>query len=73
MLMFLIAGFIGGTIRGVLGILKYIYSYKNVPMKWNYFTGTAFVSGLIGLVFVLMVEELEVVFSEWKKYLRQLL
>jgi len=62
MYIFFIAGFIGGIIRGVVGILKYIYSYKDVQMKWGYFTGTAVVSGLIGLVSAWVIHELGVAF-----------
>ena len=59
---FFIAGFVGGLIRGVIGILKYIYSYKDVPIKWGYFIGTATVSGLIGLTAAWIVQELGMAF-----------
>jgi len=62
MTIFFIAGFFGGIIRGVVGILKYIYSYKDVQMKWGYFTGTAVVSGLIGLAAAWIIQELGVAF-----------
>ena len=62
MFIFFIAGFIGGAIRGIVGILKYISSYKDVQIKWGYFTGTATVSGLIGMTAAWIVRELGVAF-----------
>jgi len=60
--MFFIAGFLGGVIRGVVGILKYVLSYKDVKIQWAYFGGLATVSGLIGLVAAWVVQELGVAF-----------
>jgi len=48
MVTFFIAGFIGGAIRGIVGIIKYILSYKDVKIRWLYFGGITAVSGLIG-------------------------
>ena len=62
MLIFFAAGFAGGLIRGVVGILKYIYSYKDVPIKWGYFIGTATVSGLVGLTAAWITQELGIAF-----------
>ena len=62
MTIFFIAGFAGGLIRGVIGILKYIYSYKDVPVKWGYFISTATISGLIGLAAAWIVQELGMAF-----------
>ena len=62
MLIFFIAGFVGGVIRGIVGIIKYIYSYKDVEMKWGYFIGTSTVSGLIGLVSAYVIYELGLAF-----------
>jgi hypothetical protein len=47
---FFIAGFIGGLVRGILGVTKYTLSYKDVKMQWGYFSSTALLSGLIGMV-----------------------
>ncbi len=60
--MFFVAGFVGGVIRGAVGILKYTLSYKDVQMRWGYFTGTAVVSGLIGLTAAWIVQEMGVAF-----------
>jgi len=46
----LIAGFIGGAIRGIFGFIKHQYSYKNVGFKAPYFFLMAFLSGVVGLV-----------------------
>ena len=59
---FFLAGFLGGAIRGVIGILKYVLSYKDIKIKWLYFGGIAMVSGLIGLTSAWIVQELGVTF-----------
>jgi hypothetical protein len=46
----LIAGFGGGLVRGMIGYLKYQYSYKNVGFNLPYFFGMIFLSGIIGLL-----------------------
>ncbi len=46
----LIAGFIGGAIRGIFGFVKHQYSYKNVGFKAPYFFLMVFLSGIVGLV-----------------------
>jgi len=45
----LVAGFVGGFIRGIVGYLKYQFNYKNVPFKWNYFLMMTVLSGVVGL------------------------
>lgn len=62
MQMFFIAGFLGGVIRGVVGIIKYTFSYKDVKMQWSYFGSSALISGLIGLTAAWIVKELGVAF-----------
>ncbi|MDP2930025.1 MAG: hypothetical protein Q8N56_00230 [bacterium] len=46
----LIAGFGGGAVRGLVGFLKYYYSYKNTPFNILYFFATSFLSGVVGLL-----------------------
>ena len=46
----LIAGFVGGAIRGIFGFIKHQYSYKNVGFKAPYFFLMVFLSGIVGLV-----------------------
>jgi len=44
----LIAGFVGGAIRGIFGFIKYQYSYKNVGFDIGYFFLMIFLSGIVG-------------------------
>lgn len=44
-----LAGFAGGVIRGIVGFIKYQYSYKNVSFKWWYFLLMVGISGIVGL------------------------
>jgi len=46
----LIAGFGGGFVRGLIGYLKYQYSYKSVPFNMYYFFAMMFLSGIIGVL-----------------------
>ena len=48
MITFIIAGFIGGILRGAVGISKYMRSYKDVTIRPWYFAGMALLSGIIG-------------------------
>lgn len=45
---FVIAGIIGGLLRGGLGVAKYSLSYKDVNLRPWYFGGTVALSGIIG-------------------------
>jgi hypothetical protein len=63
MFIFFLAGFIGGTIRGIVGIIKYTLSYKDVKMQWGYFSGTALVSGLIGMTAAWIIQDMGVAFE----------
>lgn len=45
----LLAGFTGGIVRGLVGYIKYVSSYKNVTFKWPYFLSVIVGSGIIGL------------------------
>jgi hypothetical protein len=46
----LIAGLVGGLLRGLVGWLKYQMSYKDVPFRPLYLSTTVLVSGLVGLL-----------------------
>jgi len=59
---FFLFGFLGGIIRGTVGIVKYTQSYKDVEIRTGYFLGTVVVSGLIGLLSAWVVEDLGVSF-----------
>lgn len=66
MLIFFFAGFLGGAIRGLLGIVKHTLSYKDVKMRWGYFGSLAFISGFIGLISSWIIRELGIAFLEVK-------
>ena len=54
----LIAGFLGGVVRGLIGFIKHQFSYKNVPFRPKYFIGMMIVSGLVGMVATIAIKEL---------------
>jgi len=64
MITFFLAGFLGGAIRGILGIIKHTLSYKDVKMRWAYFGSLAFVSGFVGLASAWAIQELGISFLE---------
>ncbi len=61
---FLFAGFLGGIIRGAVGLVKYTTSYKDVDVRPYYFGGTVLVSGLIGFVAAFVVHDMGISFLE---------
>ncbi len=61
---FLIAGFLGGLLRGGVGLTKYMTSYKDVEIRPYYFTGIVLFSGIIGYVSALIASDLAEVFLE---------
>ena len=63
MFIFFLSGFIGGVIRGIVGIIKYTLSYKDVQIKWWYFGGVTLISGLIGLAVAWAILELGLTFE----------
>jgi len=63
MTIFFLAGFLGGAIRGVIGIVKYALSYKDVKIKWLYFGSLSAVSGLIGMTAAWIIQDMGVGFE----------
>ena len=53
----LIAGFGGGMIRGLVGFIKHQYSYKNVEFNLPYFFSMVFMSGAVGIIVAVVVNE----------------
>ena len=53
----LIAGFGGGAIRGLVGYIKHQFSYKNVGFKLPYFFGMIFISGIVGVIVAMAINE----------------
>jgi len=61
---FLIAGFGGGAIRGLVGFTKHQFAYKNVEFNMSYFLAMMSISGVIGLLSAIVVKELGLSFME---------
>lgn len=59
----LLSGFLGGTVRGLVGFIKHQLSYKNVGFNIKYFTGMTILSGLIGLAAAIAVKEIGLTLS----------
>ncbi len=59
---FFFFGFLGGVIRGTVGLVKYIQSYKDVEIRPAYFASTVGVSGLIGLAAAWITHDLGISF-----------
>jgi len=53
-----IAAFGGGILRGLVGFIKYQFSYKEVKFRPYYFLGMMFISGIIGTVAATAVKEI---------------
>jgi hypothetical protein len=55
----IIAGFGGGTVRGLVGFLKKdsSYSYKKPSFNLPYFLMMAFISGIVGLLAAVAIKE----------------
>ncbi len=59
---FFFFGFLGGVIRGTVGIIKYVQSYKDVEIKPRYFTGSVLISGFIGMICAWIIQDMGVSF-----------
>ncbi|KKS21662.1 MAG: hypothetical protein UU81_C0071G0004 [Microgenomates group bacterium GW2011_GWC1_41_8] len=53
----IIAAFGGGILRGLVGFVKYQFSYKEVKFRLFYFLGMMFISGTIGAVAAISIKE----------------
>ena len=58
----LLAGLIGGALRGLVGFIKYQTSYKHVPFRPFYFAGMVGVSGVVGFLAAWVTRELGITF-----------
>ena len=58
MLSIVVAAFGGGILRGLVGFIKYQFSYKEVKFRPYYFLGMMAVSGIIGIVATLAIREI---------------
>jgi len=61
-MIFVLAGFLGGVIRGVMGLTKYVLSYKDVPFRPAYFIGMMLLSGGIGATAAWVTQDLGISF-----------
>lgn len=59
---FFIAGFVGGVLRGAVGLIKYSMSYKDVTIRPWYFAGMVVISGIIGATAAWIVHDLGIEF-----------
>jgi peptidoglycan/LPS O-acetylase OafA/YrhL len=59
---FFIFGFMGGILRGIVGLIKYSNSYKDVEIRPWYFTGMVVLSGFLGAVAAWVVHDLGIDF-----------
>ena len=58
MISIVVAAFGGGILRGLVGFVKYQFSYKEVKFRPYYFLAMMFVSGIIGTVATLAIREI---------------
>lgn len=58
MTLIFVSAFSGGVLRGLVGFVKYQFSYKEVKFRPRYFLGTMFLSGAVGLLATLAVKEM---------------
>ncbi len=63
---FLFAGFLGGLLRGAMGLFKYITSYKDVEIRPFYFISMIALSGIVGYVSALIAMDAAEVFLDIK-------
>jgi len=58
----LIAAFGGGFVRGLVGFIKHQFSYKNVKFDLSYFIGMMFMSGMVGLLSAVAINQIGLTF-----------
>jgi len=54
----LLAGFLGGITRGLVGFIKHQFAYRKVPFNFPYFISMSALSGIIGMSSALVVSSL---------------
>ena len=59
----IIAGFVGGLVRGLVGFIKNQYRFKSAPFKPWYFLGMMLLSGFVGLVAAWIAKDLKISFG----------
>lgn len=66
-MMFFFFGFLGGIIRGIVGLIKYTQAYKDVQVKPWYFGATMAISGVIGIICAWVTNDLGIAFLGLEK------
>lgn len=54
----IVAAFGGGILRGLVGFIKYQFSYKEVKFRPYYFLAMIFLSGIVGTVAAIAIKEI---------------
>jgi hypothetical protein len=62
MIAILLAGFLGGLVRGLVGFIKHQHSYKDVSFRPWYFLSMISLSGVIGLLAAWITDDLGITF-----------
>ena len=60
MILIILAGALGGTLRGLIGYFKYYNRFKNIKFKPLHFFGMVGVSALVGLLAAWAVADLDI-------------
>ncbi len=58
MIFIFIAAFAGRVLRGLVGFIKYQFSYKEVKFRPRYFFGMMFLAGIVGAVATIAIKEI---------------
>lgn len=58
----LIAGFVGGILRGIVGYVKYQTKFKDIKFRIWYFLGMTGISGVVGLLAAWVIKDLGISF-----------
>jgi hypothetical protein len=56
----LIAGFIGGAIRGLVGFIKHQFAFKDTRFELPYFVAMMLISGIVGFTIVAALKGLDI-------------
>jgi fluoride ion exporter CrcB/FEX len=49
-ILILLAGAVGGILRGILGIAKELVTKKDVKINWTWFFASVFIAAILGMV-----------------------
>ncbi|OGZ24153.1 MAG: hypothetical protein A2896_02765 [Candidatus Nealsonbacteria bacterium RIFCSPLOWO2_01_FULL_43_32] len=60
----ILAAFGGGVLRGLVGFIKYQFSYKEVKFRPAYFLSMILLSGIVGTVATVAIKEIGFTFLD---------